>query len=58
MERFSLHNKNIEEIIGKFQIDKCRPIVILMTLNEKLKKDDSADMSDAKKFRSLVGSLT
>ena len=60
MERRSLvtmQQRYVLELLEKFQIRDARPISSPMDPNEKLSSNDSSGLTDAVRYRQLVGSL-
>jgi len=54
---FILQEKYVEDLLKKFQMSTCKPLLTPMAFDEKLKQDDGAEMGDEKLHRSLEGSL-
>ncbi|XP_073107386.1 secreted RxLR effector protein 161-like [Elaeis guineensis] len=54
---FLSQEKYLEDILKKFQMNKCKAVSTPMALNEKLQQDDRTKKVDATEFRSLIGSL-
>jgi len=54
---FVSQERYAEEILNKFKMTNCNPILTLMEQGTKLSKFDGGDRVDANKYRSLVGSL-
>ena len=57
MVKIFSQEKYTENLLKKFQMDKCKPISTPLGLNEKLQQDDGVEKADTKMFRQLVGSL-
>ncbi|XP_022148887.1 uncharacterized protein LOC111017449 [Momordica charantia] len=54
---FISQRKYAKGILNKFGMFNCKPATTLMNMNEKLQQEDGVEMTDATKFRSLVGGL-
>ncbi|XP_031277700.1 uncharacterized protein LOC116136136 [Pistacia vera] len=54
---FVSQKKFANEILHKFDMDRCKPVDTLLVANLKLSKDDGAVKIDEKMYRSLIGCL-
>lgn len=54
---FICQKRYIENILKKFGMYGCKPVDILLVVNEKLKKRDGGILVNANMYRSLVGSI-
>lgn len=54
---FLSQEKYVEDLLKKFQMEKCKAVPTPMALNEKLQQNDGEPRVDDKLYRSLVGSL-
>ncbi|XP_014624146.1 secreted RxLR effector protein 161-like [Glycine max] len=54
---FISQEKYADDLLKKFDMQDCKPLVTPMAMNEKLSKDDGQNKVDATVYISLVGSL-
>jgi hypothetical protein len=47
----------IREMIKRFGMEYCKPIITPMQTNCKLRKDDDLKSTDQRQYRSMIGSL-
>ncbi|XP_031267195.1 uncharacterized protein LOC116125608 [Pistacia vera] len=56
-EIFVSQRKYANEVLNKFNMDRCRPMDTPLVVNLKLSKDDGAVKIDERIYRSLIGCL-
>jgi Reverse transcriptase (RNA-dependent DNA polymerase) len=54
---FISQKKYAQNILSKFKMENCNPVMTPLLVNEKLVKEDGSGDADAAQYRSLVGSL-
>jgi hypothetical protein len=54
---FISQTKYIREMIKRFIMEDCKPVITPMQTNCKLSKDDDSKSTDQRKYRSMIGSL-
>lgn len=54
---FICQKKYAEGLLKKFSMENCNPVSIPLQVNEKLRKDDGAELADERVYRSIIGSL-
>mgnify|MGYP001791670327 CR=1 FL=1 len=54
---FISQKKYTEDMLKKFRMQDCKPVVTPLIPNEKLKKEDGSKPANATNYRSLIGSL-
>jgi hypothetical protein len=54
---FISQTKYIREMLKRFGMEDCKPIITPMQTNCKLSKDDDSKSTDQRKYRSMIGSL-
>jgi hypothetical protein len=54
---FISQTKYIREMLKRFGMEDCKPIVTPMQTSCKLNKDDDSKSTDQRQYRSMIGSL-
>jgi hypothetical protein len=54
---FISQNKYIREMLKRFRMEDCKPIITLMQINCKLSKDDNSKSTYQRQYKSMIGSL-
>jgi hypothetical protein len=54
---FISQTKYIIEILKRFGMEYCKPVITPMQTSCKLSKDDSSKSTDQRKYRSMIGNL-
>jgi hypothetical protein len=54
---FISQTKYIREMLKRFGMEDCKPIITLMQTSCKLSKDDDSKSTDQRQYRSMIGSL-
>jgi hypothetical protein len=54
---FISQTKYIREIIKRFGMENCRPVITPMQTSCNLSKDDDSKSTDQRKYRSMIGKL-
>jgi hypothetical protein len=54
---FISKTKYIREILKRFGMEDCKPVITPMQTSCKLSKDDDSKSTDQRKYRSMIGSL-
>ena len=54
---FINQSKYAKALLRKFMLEGCKPISILLSIGEKLKKVDESELADKGLYRKIVGSL-
>jgi hypothetical protein len=54
---FISQTKYIKEMIKRFGMEDCKPVITLMQTSCKLSKDDDSKSTDQRQYRSMIGSL-
>jgi hypothetical protein len=54
---FISQTKYIREMLKRFEMEDCKPVITLMQTSCKLSKDDDSKSIDQRKYRSMIGSL-
>jgi hypothetical protein len=54
---FISQTKYIREILKRFGMEDCKPIITPMQTSYKLRKDDDSKYTDQRKYTSIIGSL-
>jgi hypothetical protein len=54
---FISQTKYIREMLKRFGIEDCKPVITPMQTNCKLSKDDDSKSTDQRQYRSMIGSL-
>jgi hypothetical protein len=54
---FISQTKYIREMLKRFRMEDCKPVITPMQTNCKLSKDDDSKSTDQRQYRSMIGSL-
>jgi hypothetical protein len=54
---FISQTKYIREMLKRFGMEDCKPIITPMQTSCKLRKDDDSKSTDQRQYRSMIGSL-
>jgi hypothetical protein len=54
---FISQTKYIREMLKKFGMEDCKPVITPMQTSCKLSKDDDSKSTDQRQYRSMIGSL-
>jgi hypothetical protein len=54
---FISQTKYIREMLKRFGMEDCKPVITPMQTNCKLRKDDDSKSTDQRQYRSMIGSL-
>jgi hypothetical protein len=54
---FISQTKYIKEMLKRFRMEDCKPVITPMKTSCKLIKDDDSKSTDQRKYRSMIGSL-
>jgi hypothetical protein len=54
---FISQTKYIREMLKRFEMEDCKPVITPMQTSCKLSKDDDSKSTDQRKYRSMIGSL-
>jgi hypothetical protein len=54
---FISQTKYIREMLKRFGMKDCKPVITPMQTNCKLRKDDDSKFTDQRKYGSMIGSL-
>jgi hypothetical protein len=54
---FISQTKYIREMLKRFKMEDCKPVITPMQTSCKLSKDDDSKSTDQRKYRSMIGSL-
>jgi hypothetical protein len=54
---FISQTKYIREMLKRFGMEDCKPVITPMKTSCKLRKDDDSKSTDQRKYRSMIGSL-
>jgi hypothetical protein len=54
---FISQTKYIREMLKRFGMEYCKPVITPMKTSCKLSKDDDSKSTDQRKYRSMIGSL-
>jgi hypothetical protein len=54
---FISQTKYIREMLKRFGMEDCKPVITPMQTSCKLSKDDDSKSTDHRKYRSMIGSL-
>jgi hypothetical protein len=54
---FISQTKYIREMLKRFEMEDCKPVITPMQTNCKLRKDDDSKSTNQRKYRSMIGSL-
>jgi hypothetical protein len=54
---FISQTKYIREMLKRFGMEDCKPVITPMQTSCKLRKDDDSKSTDQRKYRSMIGSL-
>jgi hypothetical protein len=54
---FISQTKYIIEILKRFGMEDCKPVITLMQTSCKLRKYDDSKSTDQRKYKSMIGSL-
>jgi hypothetical protein len=54
---FIFQTKYIREMLKRFGMEDCKPVITPMQTSCKLSKDDDSKSTDQRKYRSMIGSL-
>jgi hypothetical protein len=54
---FISQTKYIREMLKRFKMEDCKPVITPMKTSCKLSKDDDSKSIDQRKYRSMIGSL-
>jgi hypothetical protein len=54
---FISQTRYIGEMLKRFRMEDCKPVITLMQTSGKLSKDDDSKSTDQRKYRSMIGSL-
>jgi hypothetical protein len=56
-KEFLIQTKYIREMLKRFGMEDCKPVITPMQTSCKLSKDDDSKSTDQRKYRSMIGSL-
>jgi hypothetical protein len=54
---FISQTKYIREMLKRFRMEDCKPVITPMQTSCKLRKDDDSKSTDQRQYRSMIGSL-
>jgi hypothetical protein len=54
---FISQTKYIREMLKRFRMEDCKPVITPMQTNCKLSKDDDSKSTDQRQYRSMIGNL-
>jgi hypothetical protein len=54
---FISQTKYIKEMLKRFRMKDCKPIITPMQTSCRLRKDDDSKSTDERQYRSMIGSL-
>jgi hypothetical protein len=54
---FISQTKYIREMLKRFGMEDCKPVITPMQTSCKLRKDDDSKSTDQRQYRSMIGSL-
>jgi hypothetical protein len=54
---FIYETKYIKEMLKRFRMEDCKPVITPMQTNCKLSKDDDSKSIDKRHYRSMIGNL-
>jgi hypothetical protein len=54
---FISQTKYIREMLKRFRMEDCKPVITPMQTSCKLRKDDDSKSTDQRLYRSMIGSL-
>jgi Asp-tRNA(Asn)/Glu-tRNA(Gln) amidotransferase C subunit len=54
---FISQTKYIREMLNRFGMEDCKPVITPMQTSCKLRKDDDSKSTNQRQFRSIIGSL-
>jgi hypothetical protein len=54
---FISQTKYIREMLKRFGMEDCKPVITPMQTSCKLSKDDNSKSTDQRQYRSMIGSL-
>jgi hypothetical protein len=54
---FIYQTKYIKEMIKRFGMEDCKPVITTMQTSCKLSKDDDSKSTDQRQYRSMIGNL-
>jgi hypothetical protein len=54
---FISQTKYIKEMLKRFGMEDCKPVITHMKTSCKLSKDDESKYTDQRQYRSMIGSL-
>jgi hypothetical protein len=54
---FISQTKYIKEMLKRFGMEDCKPVITPMQTSCKLSKDDDSKSTDQRQYRSMIGSL-
>jgi hypothetical protein len=54
---FISQTKYIREMLKRFRMEDCKPVITPMQTNCKLRKDDDSKSTDQRQYRSMIGNL-
>jgi hypothetical protein len=54
---FISQTKYIRQMLKRFRMEDCKPVITPMQTNYKLSKDDDSKSTDQRKYRSMIGNL-
>jgi hypothetical protein len=54
---FISQTKYIREMLNRFGMEDCKPIITPMQTSCKLRKDDDSKSTDQRQYRSMIGNL-
>jgi Asp-tRNA(Asn)/Glu-tRNA(Gln) amidotransferase C subunit len=52
---FISQTKYIREMLKRFRMEDCKPVITPMQTNCKLRKDDDSKSTDQRQYRSMIG---
>jgi hypothetical protein len=56
-ESFISQTKYIREMLKRFRMEDCKPVITPMQTSCKLSKDDDSKSTDQRQYMSMIGSL-
>jgi hypothetical protein len=54
---FISQTKYIREMLKRFRMEDCKPVITPMQTSCKLRKDDDSKSTDQRQYRSMIGNL-
>jgi hypothetical protein len=54
---FISQTKYIREMLKRFGMEDCKPVITLMQTSCKFSKDDDSESTDQRQYRSMIGNL-